>query len=80
MQVYADQGSLIGCQQEAAGLASRLAAAESRQDALKAALADEQASRQNEAKLAATRNAAAVAEKQMAADKVRIAATRLSLH
>lgn len=70
MQVYADQGSLLGSQEEAADLASRLTAAEQREAVLKAALSDEQASHQSEARLAAARDVKASADLQAAAEKV----------
>lgn len=72
MQVYADHGSLLGSQEEAADLASRLTAAESREAVLKATLADEQASRRNEAELASARATKATADLQASADKVLI--------
>lgn len=71
LQVYAEQGSLLGSQQEAADLASRLTAAEHREAVLKAALANEQASHQSDARLALARDAKAAADLQAAADKVR---------
>lgn len=61
MQVYADQGSLLGTQEEAADLAQRLAAAEEREAAVKAALSAEQASRQAENQQAAVRDVEAAA-------------------
>lgn len=61
IKAFADQGSLLGSQQESADLASRLAAAESREAALKVALANEQHSRQTEAAQAAERDAKAAA-------------------
>lgn len=72
LQVYADQGSLLGSQEEAADLASRLTAAEQREAVLKAALADEQASHQSDAKLASARDAQAAADLQAATDKVKL--------
>ena len=70
LQVYADQGSLLGSQQEAADLASRLTAAERREAVLKAALSDEQTSHQSDARLAAARDAKASADLQAATEKV----------
>ena len=70
MQVYTDQGSLIGSQEAAADLASKLTAAESREAALKAALTEEQAGRESEAALAASKDAKMSADMQAAADKV----------
>lgn len=70
MQVYADQGSLLGSQEEAADLASRLTAAEHREAVLKAALSDEQASHQSDARLSAAKDAKASADLQAAAEKV----------
>lgn len=70
MQVYADQGTLLGSQEEAADLASKLTAAEQREAALKAALADEQAARQSDAQLAAGKDAKASADLQAASEKV----------
>ena len=70
MQVYADQGSLMGSQEEAADLAARLTAAEQREAALQAALSDEQAARQSGAKLAAAKDATASADLPAAAEKV----------
>ena len=66
MRVFADQGSLLGSQQASAELASQLAAATSREAALKTALANEQRSRQDEAAQAADRaaKAADAAEKR----------------
>lgn len=70
LQVYADQGSLLGSQEEASDLASRLTAAEQREAVLKAALSDEQASHQSDARLAAARDTKASADSQAAAEKV----------
>lgn len=75
LQVYAAQGSLLESQEEAADLASRLTAAEHREAVLKAALSDEQASHQSDARLAAARDAQAAADLQAAADKVRLPST-----
>ena len=71
MQVYADQGSLLGSQEEAADLASRLTAVEQREAALKAALSDEQAARKSEAQLAAAKEEKASANLQAGVEKVR---------
>ena len=70
LQVYTDQGSLLGSQEEAADLASRLTATENREAVLKAALSDEQTSHQRDARLAAARDAKASADLQAAAEKV----------
>ena len=70
LQVYADQGSLLGSQEEAADLASRLTNAERREASLKAALLDEQTSHQSDASLAAARDAKASADLQAAAERV----------
>lgn len=59
VKVFADQGSLSGSQRESAELASKLAATESREAALKLALGNEQHSRQAEAAQAADRDAKA---------------------
>lgn len=72
MQVYADQGILLGSQEEAADLALKLTAAEHREVALKAALADEQAARQSDARLAAAKDAKASADLRAAAEKVQL--------
>lgn len=71
LQVYADQGSLLGSQEEAADLASRLTAAEHREAVLKASLSNEQAAHQSDARLAAAQDAKASADLQAAADKVK---------
>ena len=70
LQVYADQGSLLGSQEEAADLASRLTDAERREAVLKAALSDEQASHQSDAELAAARDSKASADLQAIVEKV----------
>ena len=70
LQVYADQGSLLGSQEEAADLASRLTDAERREAVLKAALSDEQASHQSDARLAAARDSKASADLQAIVEKV----------
>ena len=72
LQVYADQGSLLGRQEEAADLASRLTAAEHREAGLKAALSAEQASHQGDARLASARDAKASADLQAATEKVKL--------
>ena len=70
LQVYADQGSLLGSQEAAADLAQRLTAAEGREDALKAALSSEQLSHQAEVKEAAARDAHAAADAKAAEEQV----------
>ena len=70
LQVYTDQGSLLGSQEEASDLASRLTAAENREAVLKVALSDEQTSHQRDASLAAARDAKASVDVQAAAEKV----------
>ncbi len=70
MQVYADQGSLLGSQETAAGLTRQLAASQSREAALKLALSNEQSSRQNEAKQAEARNVQAASAAMEAQEKV----------
>ena len=70
LQVYADQGSLLGSQEEAADLASRLTDAERREAVLKVALSDEQASHQSDARIAAVRDSKASADLQASVEKV----------
>ena len=77
MQVYADQGSLLGSQDAAADLARKLTAAEAREAALKVALSNEQLSRQAEAKQAAARDAKAALHASEAEQKVSAAKMHL---
>ena len=76
LQVYADQGSLLGSQEAAADLARQLAAAEAREANLKSALTNEQLSGQAEAKQAAARAGQALLDAKEAEEKV-TAAQRL---
>lgn len=70
LHIYADQGSLQGSQEAAADLARQLAAAEAWEANLKSALANEQLSRQAEAKQAAARADQAVSDAKEAEEKV----------
>jgi len=76
LQVYADQGSLLGSQEAAADLACQLTAAEAREANLKSALTNEQLSGQAEAKQAAARAGQALLDAKEAEEKV-TAAQRL---
>lgn len=80
LQVYADQGSLLGSQEATADLARQLTAAEAREANLKSALANEQLSRQAEAKQAAARADEAVSDAKEAEEKVSAAECLWDIH
>lgn len=79
MKVFADQGSLLGSQHKSAELASKLAATEGREAALKLALSNEQHSRQAEAAQAAERDAVARAAAEELRTQVYTTATAVRL-
>ena len=68
--MYADQGSLLGSQEAAADLARQLTVAEASEAHLKSALANEQLSRQAEARQAAARADQAVSDAKGVEEKV----------
>ena len=80
LQVYADQGSLLGSQEAAADLARQLTAAEAREANVKSALANEHLSRQAEATQAAARADQALSDAKEAEEKVSAAEYLSDIH